>query len=334
MNVLVVKPSSLGDIVHTFPAVQLIRRSYPDAHISCVTSAVYTDLVHLCPAVDDVVLFRRQRLGQVRNWGEIPSFVRDLRVHRYDVAIDFQGLLRSSLIACASRAARRVGFRRAREGAQMLYTEKVLLPANLKHAVERNLFLARSALNISDPAPEPVLQKHHDSAKRAGVLLRKHGLQNGRPLVAVAPGARWTSKRWPPEFYARVLDRAADINPAVWVLGTTAERRAAEELRQACSRCEPVDLTGETDIGTMTELLRVSDVLLANDSGPMHIAAALGTRWSLCSDPATRNVPAPTETDTPFSAGSARTRPVSARNVPGKRSSVRPTSMPRRWLMP
>ncbi len=280
VNILVIKPSSLGDIVHTFPAVQLLRQAYPDATITWVVNEEYAELVELCPAVDEVILFRRRRWGGMRHWPELISFVRELRGHKYELVLDFQGLLRSSLIALASGGRRRVGFRAAREGASLLYTEKVLLPVNIKHAIDKNIFLVRSALGTSAVAKPVKFKSHHDAVKRSETLLREHGLDGAGFLLAAAPVARWESKTWPPQFFADVFTAVAAQIPdlRVWLVGTESERAKGEELIAMCSaHVKPENLMGRPNLTTLVELLRQSDALLTNDSGPMHLAAALGT---------------------------------------------------------
>ena len=279
MNILVVKPSSLGDIIHAFPAVDLIRREYPEATITWLVNDAFAGIIDLLPGIDDVVLFRRQRWGRPRHWGELCGFVRDLRQRSFDVAVDFQGLLRSGLLSWLSGAPVRIGFRSAREGARLFYTEKVMLPANLVHAVDKNVFLVRSALRIGGEVRQPPLRQHHDYAKFARQLLERHCLDEGDGLLAVGAGARWESKRWPPAFFARVLDLVAERRPgtAIWLLGSADEQEPSAEVCANCRVAKPVNLAGQTNLGALCEMLRASDVLLTNDSGPMHLAAALQT---------------------------------------------------------
>jgi lipopolysaccharide heptosyltransferase I len=278
VNILVVKPSSLGDIIHAFPAVDLIRREFPDATITWLVNDSFAGLIDLLPGVDDVVLFRRRRLGKMRHWHEVLSFVRDLRQRHFDVAIDFQGLFRSGFLTWASGAPSRIGFRSAREGASLFYTEKVMVPANLTHAVDKNVFLVQSALKVAGEVRIPPLRRHHDFSKLARQLLQQHGLDEGESLLAVAPGARWESKRWPTVFFARVLDMVAQERPdaRIWLLGSEDEKTVAEDVIGNCRKAEPENLAGQTNLGALCEMLRESDALLTNDSGPMHLAAALG----------------------------------------------------------
>ena len=279
MNILIVKPSSLGDIVHTFPAVRLLKQHFPEATLSWVVNDTYTELVNLCPDVEYALAFRRRRWGRPRHWPEVVAFVRELRSRHFDVAVDFQGLFRSGLIARLSGARRRVGFATAREWATRFYTERVLTPANVRHAVDRNVFLVRSAFGIASDAVEWRLGSFADGVARAEYLLEKHGLHGRHPIVAVAPAARWASKTWPAEFFAAVVRRVADRagEAAFWLCGSEDEKPVGRAVLAACGGFAPAMLMGESNLGTLVELLRRSDVLLTNDSGPMHLAAAVGT---------------------------------------------------------
>ena len=277
MNILVVKPSSLGDIIHTFPAVALIRRRYPEAGIYWVASQAFVGIITLFPAVNGVIVFRRERLGQLRNCPEALTFLRELRQRPYDIAVDFQGLLRSGLITRVSGARRRIGFREAREGARLFYSEKVAVPPTVKHAVDRNVFLVRSALGITEPMSIPDLVSPREAVEAARELWGRQPFAANGPVLAVAPAARWPSKTWPPAFFAEVISRVAREIEGVrcWLLGTHDERVVADAVAGACSGLKPVNLAGETALATLVELLRGSGVLLTNDSGPMHLAAAL-----------------------------------------------------------
>lgn len=278
MNILIVKPSSFGDILHAFPAVELIRQAMPDAHITWVVNDMFVGIVELFPAVDEIVVFRRKRIGELRHCHEIFSFLCDLRQRKYDVVIDLQGLLRSGLISWFSGARRRVGFRKVREGAHFFYSDRMLLPANLMHAADKNVFLVRSAMAISAELEPPVLAPQHDLVKAARRAFREHGLDDGKPVVAVAPGSRWETKTWPPAFFGRVLDAVVSRVPDAqcWMLGSADEREVADQVAASCILANPENLAAETDLQTLVELLRLSTVLLTNDSGPMHLAASLG----------------------------------------------------------
>ncbi len=280
MKILIVKPSSLGDIIHTLPVVPMIRRNLPDAVISWVVNEEYARLLDLSPDIDNVIIFRRNYWNRLSKWPNLVSFARELKQLEPDLALDFQGLFRSGLICSLSGAARRVGWRSAREGAIYFYNERILLPANLEHAVEKNFFLLQSALQIDDSVQDSGLSCSEIDVRNSRRLLKKHGIDCQAPLLIISPSARWDSKIWPSDFFAKVVEKVWRNLPELNVLlvGQADERSLGEMIEETCGgQGKIVNLMGETELGTLVALLRHSNVVLTNDSGPMHLAAAVET---------------------------------------------------------
>ena len=200
----------------------------------------------------------------------------------------------------------------------MFYTDKVMVPANLTHAVDRNVFLVRSALKLTGETRLPPLRQHHDFVKLARQLIHQHRLDQGEGLVAVAPGARWESKRWPAAFFAKVLDQVAQERPqaAIWLLGSADERAVADEVCSSCRVAQPANLAGETNLGALCEMLRASDVLLTNDSGPMHLAAALAVPTVALFGPTSPELTGPYGPDHRVFTGQCASRPCFRRVCP------------------
>ena len=152
MHVLIVKPSSIGDVLHTFPAVAWLRAALQGVKLSWVVNEELTGVVRLCPGIDRIVPFPRRRAANpVMLW----RFLRELRSEKYDVALDFQGLFRSGFIARASGAPLRYGFDHAREGAVWFYNRLVKLAEMHCHAADKNLALVRQAFDKASPLEPP-----------------------------------------------------------------------------------------------------------------------------------------------------------------------------------
>ena len=277
MKILIVKPSSLGDIVHALPAASLIRQRFPEASISWLVNDSFAGILEAFPGIDEIIVFQRQRLGRLSQAGDLCRFLMALRRKRFDVVIDLQGLFRSGFMSFCTGAPRRIGFQNAREGAVKFYTEAVHLPANLEHAVDKNLFLVQDAFKIPESCGFPDLVRRQEFVDKADALMAQEGMARDAALVAVAPSARWASKTWPPGFFAEVLQAVhAQVPGAVfWIIGTRAEQAVGERLVRQCPGLSVRNLSGKTDLGTLVELLGRSRVLLTNDSGPMHIGALL-----------------------------------------------------------
>ena len=319
VKILIVKPSSLGDVLHALPAMSLLRRHFPDASISWLVNDTFAGIVELFPGVDEIIVFRRQRWGQLRHGFELAKFLLELRRRRFDLVIDFQGLFRSGFFTWVTGASRRIGFKAAREGARRFYNDPVLLPANLKHAVDKNLFLVRSALEIPESADFPELRIRPEFARKAMENLEEMGA-SGHPVLAVAPAARWESKTWPPEFFAATISEVLRQRPdtVVWLLGTLSERQIGDQIQRLCPTLTLHNQMGATDLGTLVELLRRSHVMLTNDSGPMHIGAALKTPTVALFGPTSSELTGPYGEGHLVFAGQCEYRPCLQRACPLK----------------
>lgn len=273
-RIALVKPSALGDIVHSLPVLTALRRRYPQAHIAWVVNRAFAPLLEGHPDLDEVLPFERSTRSRspLDLALAFAHFCRVLHRRRFDLVIDLQGLLRSGLFTGATRAPRRVGLSTAREGARWFYTDMLPIgPWDTQHAVDRYWHVA-TALGVGYQPKEfrlavAPLQRAWATATLAGCA---------RPWLMVGVGARWLTKRWPPEHFATLLHKAQERcgGTAVFVGGrdeTELARKVARRLRGATC-----DLTGRTSLPQLTALLEQADVMVANDTGPLHLAAALG----------------------------------------------------------
>lgn len=289
-RVLVIKPSSLGDIVHALPVLAGLRAAYPRAHIAWLVARPFVSLLDRHPLLDAVIPFDRKHYGHMwrspRAALDFLKFCFAIRRQRFDLIIDLQGLFRSGFLACVAGARRRVGFADGRELSWLFMTQRVRGPwssrkgagrrdpASDVHAVEKNLHLAR-ALGLQVDPPRFPLGLCEADRRSASALLAGAGLAGGR-FTVVAPGARWDSKRWPVESWAGLIDRleGAGVGPCV-LLGAPDEREGADAIVARC-RSKPANLVGRTSLRELTALLELAERVVCCDSGPMHIAAALG----------------------------------------------------------
>lgn len=278
-RILIVKPSSLGDIIHALPVLAGLREAYPSAQISWLAGTSFAPLLEGHPLLHEVIPFDRAHYG--RMWRrpdiflEFLRFVAEVRRRRFDWIVDLQGLIRSGFLAWAGGAEKRVGFADAREFAWLFYTDRVRCPRGAVHAVDRNLAVAR-ALGLMIDRPEFPLGLRPEEVVAARRLLERAARAALPEFTAVIPGARWESKRWPAERFAALVDRLhrGGAPPCV-LFGSPDERVVASEVRARC-RSAVVDMTGQTSLRELAALLSVASQVVCNDSGPMHLAAALG----------------------------------------------------------
>lgn len=268
-RILIIKPSALGDVVHTLPVLSLLRRRWPDAHIAWLVNRAFASLLTGHPLLNDVIVFDRGRFR--RGWWnpaasvELYGFFRSLRVSAFDLVIDLQGLLRSGWMTMATRAPVRVGFSNARELAHLFYTHRVPVATMDQHAVERYLSVCESLGCGRGPVEFPF---HVTDDDRAAVARLIDGVGGYAVLL---PGTNWATKRWPVEHFAALVDPLRrDRGLATIVAGAASDKSIASQIAGA------LDLTGKTNLRELVALLGGASLVIANDSGPMHIAAALG----------------------------------------------------------
>ena len=269
-RILIIKPSALGDVVHTLPVLSLLRRRWPVAHVAWVVGGAFASLLEGHPQLNEVIRFERRRFA--RGWRD-PSaaaglfrFARDLRRGEFDLVIDLQGLLRSGWMTMRTRAPVRVGFSNARELAHLFYTHRVPVDSREQHAVDRYLNLCEAI----GCGREPIEFNFHITDED-----RRHVTQlvgDDRPYAVLLPGTNWPTKRWPLEYFAELVGPLRQrFGLKVVVAGGPDVTDIAAQIPRA------TNLVGHTsNLRQLVALLERAELVIANDSGPMHIAAALG----------------------------------------------------------
>jgi len=272
VKVLILKPSSLGDVVQALPVLRLLRLHRPDAQVFWWLDAGLTPLLEGDPDLAGIIPFDRRRWKSPRHWGEAARSLRDIRARKFDWVIDLQSLARSAIVAWLADGGFTIGLQDTREGAPALYDVSVPRPTPLTHAVDWYLEVL-SQLRI------PVHRNFVWLPERPAVAaaVREKWNLDGTRWVTVLPGARWENKRWPIGHFVEAVRLCAADFPDVRfaILGSANERALGEELAQAApKRC--LNLTGGASLLEMIEWLRLCTVTVSNDTGPMHAAAALG----------------------------------------------------------
>ena len=282
-RVCIVKPSALGDVVQSLPVLAALKDRWPAARFSWVIHRGLAGLLAGHPDLDEVIHFDRgaRGLAQLRASYSLGC---TLRRTRFDLVIDLQGLLRSGLMTAVTRAPRRMGFASAREGADWFYTERVETPPGVTAAVERYWQFAQALGCTGEP---PAARLGITAEHVAWAKSQLAGLP--RPILAIHPGAQWRTKRWPPASFAAVAQRAHREFGAslVLVCGPGEQTLCGEVARLAA--VPTVNLAGRTSLLQLAALSREVDLFLSGDTGPLHLAAAVGAPvvgLYTCSSPA------------------------------------------------
>lgn len=269
MNVLIVKPSSLGDVIHALPFLNAVKERYPDCRVDWVISKKLRGIVEEHPLIDRLIAIDKDSWKSIlklhRTVEDIMKARHELQSRTYDIVADLQGLLRSGIITFVTRSPLKVGFLNAREGSRYFYDKRVRTNG-CKHAVDRNMLVARAIGAPSDRVEFP-LPLSKTAVEKVKGLVGQAG-----EYVVLVPSARWPSKRWPPEHFASLLKKLKV--PSV-ITGSAEDRPAAMKIIEG-SQGNTLNLCGSTDLKELTALIAGAKVVVSNDSGPMHIAAALG----------------------------------------------------------
>jgi heptosyltransferase-1 len=275
LKILILKPSSLGDVVHALPVLRLLKLHLPQSEIFWWLESSLTPLLADDPDLAGIIPFQRNRWAAVRNWPKIWKAVRRMRRERFDWALDLQGLARSGIFAWLSNSGLVAGLDNpregGREGAKMFYD--VIAPRITKpmHAVDRYL-------GILPQLRVPVHNNFQWLPERPPIAaqVREKWQPGTARWIVLLPGARWDTKRWPVEHFCELVRRMKSLADDLRfvILGGKDDCALGKTIGDSePARC--LDLTGKTSLPEMVEWVRLSELMVTNDTGPMHIAAAL-----------------------------------------------------------
>jgi heptosyltransferase I len=264
---LLVRLGSLGDVVHAIPVAAALRARFPAARIDWMVDPRYVELVHLVPAIDAVVAVNPRR-----RWPQLVTTLRDLRQTRYDAAIDLQGLLKSAILARAAGAERTIGFPRGhlREAPARIFYSDTPDPGGAVHVVHKNLALL-APLGIRDRTIEfPIARPQSPAVDRLEAAI------GAVPYALMTAGAGWPNKCWPPERFgalaATLRDGQGLRSLVLW--GPKEESRASAVVAASAGAAA---LAPPTTIAELVAIARAATVMIGGDTGPLHLAAAVGT---------------------------------------------------------
>jgi len=278
-TILIIRLSSLGDILHTLPAYQSLRDTFPRARIDWLVEKRMAYLLSVVDGIDNVVELDTSALrsspASPAAWRALLNTVKQLRSVRHDIALDFQGLLKTAFLSLLSGARTRLGFCGAlvREWpAHWFYHRSPPRPENPIHVVALNLLLAAGAGAAPTGRPVQISSRAEDRAAVA-TLLSGAGL---RDFVVLNPGGGWPTKRWSPARYGELAARiGGELNLPVVVTTGPGEEPLFDEIARHCPHSRPHDL--RVPFLQLIPLIRQARIFVGGDTGPFHLACALGT---------------------------------------------------------
>ena len=291
-NILVVKLSAIGDVIHALPVSYAVKETFPDAHLTWVVEPTAYDILEGNPCIDNIILFEKKRFRTVRGFlEEFRPFRHELRARKYDAALDLQGLFKSAAIVAQSGAKLRLGTANMREGSA--YVSHSIKGVHVSgHIVERYLDVARALGCRVDEVRFPVAVSPAEAASAEG-LLAAEGVPENRSFAVLAIGANWPNKRWPVKYFAVLADwlYGEKLIP-VLVGGGRLDESLVCDI-EALTEVPPVNLVGRTSLKELAHIFKRADLVLGGDTGPVHLAAGLGTKTVMLMGPtdANRNGP-------------------------------------------
>jgi heptosyltransferase-1 len=268
MKILIIKPSSLGDIIHAIPLLKVLGDTFSKAQIDWVISKNLSEILRGNPLINRLIVFDKDSWKKPGNLfestKEIIKLAKTLRSEHYDIVLDLQGLLRSGLLTFFSDSPLKIGFRNAREGSKLFYNRKVNVNG-VVHAVDRYLEVAKSLGAKPEKIEFPIYIEDSD---RENI---KNLTGNISEYIVIAPSARWKTKRWPPESFGTL---ASKLPVPCFITGSSSDRIMVEHAI-AASNGQGINLCGKTTLKGLAALIEGAKAVVCNDSGPLHIAAAL-----------------------------------------------------------
>lgn len=278
-NILIIKMSSLGDILHTLPFAAELRKLYPQARISWLVHPQFAGFVPDAPVIDEVLYFDKKKFNGM-SFGEKYKYFCEMKelLHskHFDLVLDMQGLFKSAVLAAISGCDERLGYCELREGSGLI--SKAITGAHSKeHVIERYLDVARylgADVPVGDlDFPMPNLDKETASVWEK---LQTKGMSKDSDYVVMVPGARWWTKEWPVEHYASLANMIInDSEKYVVLAGGPDDAAKGAKVKELSNNNHVIDMTGQTSLRELAALIKGCKFYISADTGPLHFAAAL-----------------------------------------------------------
>lgn len=268
-NILIIKMSSLGDVVHALPTLAALRHNCPQANITWAIHKQFADILPGKPWLDDVIFIDKHKLTSI---SYIKTLWKDLHACHFDMTLDLQCLAKSAIVSWCSGAKEKYGYWELREGSRFINTP-LIGPHKYDHVIERYLDTVRVLGGVVDDIEFP-LPYYEAAAQHVHELLSVRSSQHDSYIV-VAPGARWTVKEWPVDSFSALCKRLCLDNRKVVLIGAADDIPKGAIIEKAVCHSNLINLIGQTTMPELIELIRICDLYISADTGPLHIANAL-----------------------------------------------------------
>lgn len=265
-RILILKPSALGDIVHALPLLASLRKSFPSRFIAWGVKEKFSELLEKNPYLDEVIVWKERGF-----W----KFVREIKKRRFDIVLDLQGLFRTGLVAYLSKAPQRWGFSKEESKEHQFMFLNIRIPTKSTHIVEKYLDFAEHLQ--ADRIIEFLIPEKESAREYIGQYLQRINILPNDKLIALIQSTGWENKTWKPERFAQ-LGRLLSLKEnrkviVIWGLGESEKQKAQAINRMAANK---LLIAPQTTISQLVSLLKRCSMAIGGDTGPLHLAAALG----------------------------------------------------------
>lgn len=280
-NILIVRLSAIGDVLHCTPVSRALREQYPDAKLSWIVSEKAQDILVGNPFLDEVLVWNKDQWKQkfaanpFKGYRSLQVLSRTLRQLQFDLVVDVHAQLLPGLITWGSGAPIRVGFSNAKEMASLFYNKKV--PRDGSLPITRQYLGALGALGISAPQAGMIMPVAPENEQKAAAIWSENNIGNADKVVVLNSSTTWPTKCWPPEYFSQLGNYLLQ-EPGVKILltGAKADIPLVQQIKNGING-EAIDIAGHTSLKDLAAVIRKCDLFITGDTGPLHMAAAVGT---------------------------------------------------------
>lgn len=273
-------------MIHTLPALNAIREKYPAARITWLVEEAAADFVVGHQALDRVIISKRKKWlkgllskAYLKNFRELLYFFKELRDTKYNLIINFQTLLKSGILAGLAKGKRKIGYGKGMEHMEhsYIFLNERIKPVDMNnHAILRSLMLIEP-LGVKSKKIEYNLPVFSEDRIKAADLLQAGGIQDSKPVIAINPMAKWKTKLWYNDKFAKLADRLSrDYEARIFFTGSRDDIAVIEDIIERMHE-KAVNLAGKTTLKMLAAVFEQADLVISTDTGPMHVAAATGT---------------------------------------------------------
>lgn len=282
-RILIVRLSAIGDVIRTLPAVHLIRREFPEAYLGWAVESLSYKLIEGHPEIDKFFIFPKKQIAQAIKRADfkgakrlIADFGAALKAEGFEIALDMQNLFKSGIVTLLSGAKTRIGYGLSREGSKFFLTHRITPPYKshqMMQFVDWQLELVKR-LGVEGGPVQFILPDYTPEEGTVDRFLKEHGIRGD--YFCIAPGTSWPNKSWTPTGMACLADRLSQYGK-VLLIGSESDRKIADQVLEL-AQTNPVDTIGRFNLRELAVLLRKARFYAGGDTGPMHLAVAVGTQ--------------------------------------------------------